>query len=148
MWWRLYTLTVLMWFSCCSLRWANAVKKYDAVYTAHPHCSSYNGLSSCTSCSLICATGWTRPILYFRREPVCWSWFMELCVYVAETLSLNFSRLFIFSPNTGPCFCAIISLTITVTACVCSWPVRLSVFYFLLFLDIIRLNYSELFSYA
>lgn len=60
-----------------------------------------------------------KPILCFLREPVCWSWSMELSVSAAETQNLNFSHLFTFSPNTGPGFYATISPTTTVTACVC-----------------------------
>lgn len=76
-------------------------------------------------CSLTCLSGWMKLIPCFRREPVCWSWFMELSASAAKTLSPNFRRLFIFLPNTGHGFYATIFLTTTVTVYGCSWRVRL-----------------------
>ena len=89
--------------------------------------SSYSNHSCLSSCSLICPSGWMKPILRFRREPVCWSWSTELSASAAETQSLNFSRRFISSPNTGPGFYATISPITTVTAYGCSWPVSVCV---------------------
>lgn len=78
--------------------------------------------------SLICPSGWMKPIQCLRREPVCWSWSTALSASAAETLSLNFSHLFTSSPNTGPGFYATISPITTVTACVCLWPVSFHFF--------------------
>lgn len=90
-------------------------------HNVHLKESTYNNF---LVCSLTCLSGWMKLIPCFRREPVCWSWFMELSASAAKTLSPNFRCLFIFLPNTGHGFYATIFLTTTVTVYGCSWRVR------------------------
>lgn len=103
---------------CDATQWRNMIYTQSSPVTV---------TTSLSPCSSICLSGWMKPILCFRREPVCWSWSMELSVSVAKTPNVNFLHLFIFSPNTGPGFYVTISLTTTVTAYACSWPVSVCV---------------------
>lgn len=122
--WHPYTLTAPMSFSCCSLRLVHIINLTNmTIRTVHPLWFIDSGPLCMSPRSLICLCGWMKPIPCFRREPVCWSWSTELSVSAGRTPSLNFSRLFIFSPNTGPGFCDTTSPIITVIAYVFSWPV-------------------------
>lgn len=126
--WHRCPSTAPMSFSCCSLRLVHVqVEWRNGMYTPQATCQLQCPLLSLFPCSLICLSGWMKPIPCFRREHVCWNWSMELSASAAETPSLSFSRLFTFSPNTGPGFYGIISPTITAIAFASSWPVSWSV---------------------